>query len=292
MDFVTVVPAKCILACEHVIINQGFAIVAPFKHFSLSLSYTENKVKTIKTISGEVSSLPIYLWMVIRNALELVNQNPQELTGFFDLKNNILVGAGLGFSAALCVAVAKWAVYYGLIKQTELFEFAVQLEDIFHVKSSGVDIAGVLAEDITKYYSTHETSLIAAKWKPLLYISSSGEKSITRRCVDQVIKLRQTDPAKGNAIDTKMMGAATQILNALESTSNEGFPLMVSGLNQGNECFYEWKLVSEKLNDHIKEIKKYAAACKIIGAGYGGHVVSLWQEEPPEKLPFKLIRLL
>ena len=47
----------------------------------------------------------------------------------------------------------------------------------------------------------------------------------------------------------------------------------------------------QKLNDHINILKKYALACKVIGAGYGGHVLSLWETEPQIDLPLKLHRL-
>jgi len=41
----------------------------------------------------------------------------------------------------------------------------------------------------------------------------------------------------------------------------------------------------------VTELKKHALACKIIGAGFGGHVVSLWENTPPENLPFELTLL-
>lgn len=291
MDFKIDVPAKCILAGEHTILHSGFAIVSPFKSYTLSLSYAYSDIKTAKTITGEFASTPIYLWMAISKACELAGKDARELNGQFNLKSNILVGAGLGFSAALCVAVAKWAVYFGMINDTETFEFAVKLEDIFHGKSSGVDIAGVLSKQIIQYTNTREIHPISPTWHPKLYISSSGEYSITERCVALVNKFRQEHPTEASAVDTKMINASKQILHALQKNDNESFELLAYGLNEGNECFYKWGLVSEKLNAHIQQVKQYAYACKIIGAGYGGHIISLWKDEPPKNLPFKLVKL-
>lgn len=293
MNFHTRVPAKCILSGEHVITNRGFAFVTPFPNYSLSLSYTKDPIRTIHTITTEgLNSLSIMLWPVVQHALELTENNPAELTGYFSIESSIPIGAGLGFSAAICVAVARWCLYYGLISNTELFEFAIQLENDFHVKSSGLDIAGVMSQGVVKYFADHAIQPIQPRWKPHLYVSSSGEKSITDSCVKTVNTLRRTNPELATRIDDKMIESSGEIQMALESDAVEGFPLLEDALNKGNQCFYDWGLVSEKLHEHVKELQKHAKACKIVGAGYGGHVLSLWEKEPETHLPFKLHRLL
>lgn len=293
MDFHTSVPAKCILAGEHVIVNRGFAFVTPFTNYKLTLDYAKDAVRTIQTISAEGNnSLSIMLWPVISQALLLRDKNPAELTGFFKIDCSIPIGAGLGFSAAICVAVARWCLYYGLISQAELFEFAIQLENAFHVKSSGLDIAGVMSSGVIKYSTNHDIQPIQPRWKPHLYVSSSGEKSITDSCVRTVNALRKSHPELASGIDDQMLESSREIQMALESEATEGFLLLESALNKGNQCFYDWGLVSEKLHRHVQELKKHAKACKIVGAGYGGHVISLWEKEPDVHLPFKLHRLL
>ncbi|QRN02787.1 mevalonate kinase [Legionella sp. MW5194] len=293
MDFHTSVPAKCILAGEHVIVHRGFAFVTPFSNYTLTLGYTKDSVRTIQTISTEgENSLSIMLWPVVSNALMLAEKNPAELTGFFTIHSSIPIGAGLGFSAALCVAVARWCLYYGLISQAELFEFAIELENEFHIKSSGLDIAGVMSSGVIKYTANHEIQPIEPRWRPHLYVSSSGEKSITDSCVKTVNTLRKTNPELANRIDDRMLDSSREIQMALESEATEGFLLLESALNKGNQCFYDWGLVSDKLHQHVQELKKHAKACKIVGAGYGGHVISLWDKEPDGHLPFKLHRLL
>lgn len=293
MNFKVLIPAKCILAGEHTILQRGHAVVAPFNKYHLSLKYTpNNKIKTLHTISGDgINSMQIILWPIVRRAFELLNKDICQLTGLFDIKSTIPPCGGLGFSAALCVAVAKWAIYYEILPPEQLFDFAVKLEDCFHGKSSGLDIAGVMSEGIIQYFSTREIAPLRLAWQPNLYISSSGESSFSESCIKKVNELRKNDAAKAKLIDDKMFCSSVLVKKALEQPQETGLPLLIAAINMANECFYDWDLVSPKLDEHLKQLKKTALACKIIGAGFGGHVVSLWKEKPPKDLKLKLTSL-
>ncbi|KTD74632.1 mevalonate kinase [Legionella waltersii] len=292
MSFRTRVPAKCIIAGEHVIQRGGFALVSPLMSYHFSLEYVPAEIKTTATISGEGhNSLQVLLWPVVNHALDLLNRNPANLKGYFNIRNTIPIGGGLGFSAAISVAVAQWVANQQWIKPSEIFEFAVKLEGIFHGQSSGVDIAGVMSNKLIIYYSSHEIASITPLWKPKLYLSNSEVTSITKSCVEKVKNLRDSDKEKAQQIDDKMRLATTLVKEALMREDNLGLSLLINGLNLGNECYYEWGLVSPKLNDHVLVLKEHALATKIVGAGYGGHVLSLWKDNPPPDFPIKLYPL-
>ncbi|CEG56627.1 mevalonate kinase family protein [Legionella fallonii] len=292
MTFKVKVPAKCILAGEHLILERGYAIVAPLHRYHLTLSYEPHTIKTKYTISAEGNnSLGIILWPAICKAYELLQKDHNKITGFFNIKSTIIPCGGIGFSAALCVAITEWLIYQGLLSRSELFQFARQLEDMFHKRSSGVDIAGVTAKNIIKYYSNSEIIEMSISWQPLLYISSSDETSFSGPCVKKVLELKKENPAKAEAIYDKMLQAVILINNALENKNDASLDILARGLTMGNECFYEWDLISPQLHDHIELLKQHALACKIIGAGFGGHVLSLWAESPPVNFPIKLYRL-
>ena len=53
MSFSIKVPAKCIIAGEHLILERGFAIVAPFNLYHLELIHQPDAIKTMYTISAE-----------------------------------------------------------------------------------------------------------------------------------------------------------------------------------------------------------------------------------------------
>lgn len=292
MTFQIRIPSKCILAGEHTIIKQGFAIVAPCHRYYLALKYTHNNTLTQSSISGEgYNSTMVILWPVIERALHILEKDPSALKGYFQVKWSIPPCGGLGFSAALCVAVAKWAIYCGFLSESELFDFATRLEDRFHGKSSGVDIAGVLSEGIIEYSSTRQRESIACKWLPKLYLSSSGEQSISERCIKKVIQLRETQPEKANTIDNNMMLSCAMVRNALQLPEELGLPILTNALALANSCFYDWGLISPAMDAHICILQKHALACKVVGAGYGGHVLSLWKQDPPEDLKFDIFPL-
>lgn len=192
MTFTIKVPAKCILAGEHLILERGYAIVAPFHQYSLTLSYEPSNIKATHLISAEESnSFGIVLWPAIYKAYELLQKDPNKITGSFDIKSTITPCGGLGFSAALCVAITEWIIYQGLLPRSELFQFAVELENMFHKQSSGVDIAGVTAKNIIKYFPNREICAMNIAWEPLFYISSSNESSFTGSCVKKVQELKK-----------------------------------------------------------------------------------------------------
>ncbi|STX50796.1 mevalonate kinase [Legionella busanensis] len=294
MSFNIEIPAKCILAGEHSILERGFALVVPFNKFKLSLNYYPDEMKTMHTISAEGNnSLGIILWPVLSKACQLLNKDPHKLTGFFQMESTIPPCSGLGFSAALCVAVAEWVIQQGYLTRANLFDFAIELENMFHKKSSGVDIAGVTSNHIIQYSFNKEVAKISPCWEPELYISGSEEKSITRLCVEKVRELKKSDPKKAKEIYEKMALAVELIKFSLESDDKETqLSYITQGLTLGNQCFYDWGLTSQALTQHIKQLETYnTLACKVIGAGVGGYVLSLWKETPPQNLPFKLHRL-
>ncbi|MBN9230879.1 MAG: mevalonate kinase [Legionella sp. 40-6] len=292
--FRTQVSAKCILAGEHYIVHGGTAIVFPFNHYTLTLSHQPAAIKSMRTISGEGgNSLGIMLWPVICKAYEYLDLNPYQLTGYFEINSTIIPCGGLGFSAAICVAVTQWLIYQKLIPASDLFQFARRLEDMFHKKSSGIDILGVLAKNMIHYTAEGEVVPLETNWRPNLYISSSGEQSFTEPCVNKVNEFLRNEPQKAEQVFKKMADSVELIKKALECNSAEqGHELLAEGLHLGNQCFYDWDLVSDKLHTHLEILKKHACAAKVVGAGFGGHVVSLWKQKPPENLPFKLYPLL
>ena len=244
MSFETHLPAKCILSGEYTILKKGFAIVCPFEKYELSLSYTPGDIKTVRTISGEgFDSMLIILWSVVTQALEYLGEKPNELTGTFKIKCSIPPCSGLGFSAALCVSIAEWAIYCGYISKENLFDFALKLEDNFHLKSSGVDVAGVMSKKVIMYSATREITNLALAWHPYLYISSSGEQSITKHCMERINELNKTEPERVTNAEEKMRVASIKTKEALESDNNNRLALLSEAINMGNECYYEWDLV-------------------------------------------------
>lgn len=293
MNFKILLPAKCILSGDYVVVNNGFAIICPYRRYNLELQYFPSDIKTVRTISGEgFNSMQLILWSIISQAFNFLDEDHFQLTGHFALKCTIPPYSGLGFYAALYSAVAEWLVYYGLLSRSDLFEFALKLESGCQIRTNGADIIGVLSKGIITYSSSHQVCDLRHTWHPQLYISSSGEKQISQDGLVKINEMRKQDPQKVACIDEQMRTATFETKQALESDREHRLYLLADALNLANECYYGWDLVSEQLENHINILRKYALACKILGVGYGGHVLSLWKEKPDVDLPFKLHRLI
>lgn len=290
-DFQTTTYGKWILAGEHAVLRGHGALVFPIKEKYLNLRYLANNNALSAQYDGERGNDNHALfWSVIEKGLQLVGLPLKNTFGEFHLYSNIPVGAGMGASAALCVALARWFVAQDLISDESLHEFAKQLEDIFHGKSSGLDIAGVAAPTGV-YFQQGKWNQIKQAWQPKWYLSSCGEIGKTSLCIQQVNKIWELDFAYASQIDLNMFDSVLQARNALERDTSESKALLADAMNRAAGCFYDWGLVSGELQHHMNELKNAGAiAVKPTGSGGGGHVVSLWDENP-SRLSKTLIRI-
>jgi mevalonate kinase len=271
-------PAKCILSGEHTVLNGGTAIVSPLKAYTTTLEYHESA----KKLEMFFNSRPFTKGIL--NLLQSLALLPSTFSGTLNVKSNIPQASGLGSSAALCVSIAHLLVQHGYILAEKIFEVARMCENLFHGKSSGVDIAGVMSDKVLLYSMDKSPIIFVPVWQPQLYVSYSGAPSNTKQAVAKVRKYRHTIP--GANIDENMESATQQIYGALLSVDlKTRLQQLRDGLNQSSECFEEWGLIGDFLRIHQnKLIQAGAIATKPTGSGEGGHVLSLWQEPPPPHL--------
>lgn len=279
------VPGKWILAGEHAVLRGSAALVFPLHSRALELSFQSDADASDLTLelSGEHGEeLKLLVWGVLEKACELKSISRNTLLGNLKLKSSIPIGAGLGASAALCVAVSHWFLSMHIISRSEQYEFARTLENLFHGESSGVDIAVALSQAPLKFIRGEQPETLLARWQPKWFVSYSGKRGVTLDCVNQVKALFKSNEHLALEIDAEMERSVMLAEKALALNEAQGFSVLKEAIENANICFQRWGLDNPSHQKMLMDAG--AVATKPTGSGGGGYVLSLWTENPPAEV--------
>lgn len=274
------VPGKWILAGEHAVLRGSPALVFPLKSRQLKLAYSPLPDESLRLIlaGDHGNEMQILFWEVFEKACEATKIHRSDFRGTLQLESRIPIGAGLGASAALCVAIGRWFQSMNLIGEADVYEFSRGLENLFHGESSGVDIAVALSGEGLRFLRAGERTPVRMNWTPQWYVSYSGQRGVTLECVNKVKALLHENPELGERIDQDMKSAVQMAETALSLTEDEGLPLLKKSMDLARSCYERWGLSVDSHLDWLME--QGAFAVKPTGSGGGGYVLSLWTQPP------------
>jgi mevalonate kinase len=281
-DSVIKVHAKWILSGEHSVLRGSPALVFPLKSKSLNVTIEDSTELNVQFKGSLGSDLELLFWGVLEKAMHRVGKNNSDLRKKIVFESEIPIGAGLGASASLCVAVGKILNKQGWIKDIDLYETCRDLENLFHGESSGVDIAVALSGEGLKFVRNGERSPIKMNWRPRLYVSYSGKRGVTMECIRKVKSLMAADPALGKKLDQQMTQSVELCERALALDEAEGLKVLKQGMDLALDSFEQWGLTRGSVQDHLQMLRTAGAyAVKPTGSGDGGYILSLWENQPP-----------
>ncbi len=277
---------KCIIVGEHAVLRGHPAVVYPFRGKSFVLRYRAGDRPLQVTTAGDFGrEAQLVFHSLLEKAVSKVGRSPSEIRGEIEIENTIAVGAGLGASAALCVGVGRLLSRFNWLEPSGIYDFARELEDMFHGESSGVDIATALFEKPLIFVRGEKPQVLEAKWTPHWYLSYSGQRGITADCVRQVKTLWAKEPLRAVEIDREMRVAVDDVILSLRSEAPERKLRLAQALHQARHAFEKWGLAEGSLLEHMKVLDRSGAlSYKPTGSGGGGHVLSLWESRPPENV--------
>mgnify|MGYP003949880961 CR=1 FL=1 len=272
-EFSTRVVGKWILAGEHTVLRGGKAVALPYDKSSLELRFKPN---------AHFEELKIYPIEAAEYVMTLIEKLRKEfsfelkLSGQLIIDNQIPIRSGLGSSAALCVSLVKWfSTLKNNFSEDELIKVAIKLEDLFHGKSSGLDVSVVFFEKPLLFSKEGYQFLPQLENKSNFRFHHTGEYSSTKDCIEDVNQFTEKNPKASKELDKQMATAVDIITQGLSEGLNK--KKIVEGINLAQNCFESWQLVSSRAKKMIKKLKEDGAlAVKMTGAGKGGYLVSFW----------------
>lgn len=287
-------PGKIILFGEHAVVYGQPAIAAPVSQVRAWARVSDGDQPGVYISAPDLGEEH---WLeesagddAIAAAVRLVQQaaNLEDLPHLrLEVRSDIPIASGLGSgaatAAALIRALARHLQRPDLAADARVAELTYEVEKIHHGTPSGIDNTVVALEKAIVFVRRRPRNLIEpfAVARPLtLLVADTGVRSSTREVVADVRRRWQAQRQPFEAL----FASCGRIARSAQSALEEGDLQTVGRLMNENQTLLQAMTVSspqlERLIAAAREVG--ASGAKLSGAGRGGNMIALVDEENRE----------
>ena len=289
MKSIASAPGKIILFGEHFVVHGTKAILAAIdKRVTVTSTFTDNKTIKVNSQLGTIE-VPISSsyeeaksefrpFIFLANKMINSNQNVSGLEVTID--SDIPIGVGLGSSSACCVAAA--ASICGLFKELsseEILNLSIEAEKTIFPDTSGADCTVCTYGGMIEYPSIEK---IDNTFDLNLLIANSMIPHNTKNSVEKVNKFKENDEERFSQLcdlETKLID---EVITAMKNNDATTFGLKMS---ENQKYLEEIQVSNDTLRDMISSLNEISLGSKITGAGDGGCIIALVNDDNMDKVP-------
>lgn len=283
-------PGKVILFGEHAVVYGRPAIAVPVIQVEATANVQPAPAGSGLTIVAAdldervaLSDAPLDEPLALAARLTLERLSAPEPDATLTITSTIPIASGLGSGAAVSTALIRALARFldHELKPADLSALVFEVEKIHHGTPSGLDNT-VVAHAQPVYFVREETMDRLALGAPLtLLIADSGLPSPTGEIVAHVRQKRESEPAHYDALFDQIGEVTNEARQSMEEGDVDTVGML---MDQNHELLIDLDVSSNELDDLV-ETARFAGAlgAKLSGAGRGGNVVALVEDELAEE---------
>lgn len=282
-------PGKVILFGEHAVVYGRPAIAAPVTQVKATavvrpalagsgLTLIASDLKQQITLATAPGDEPL----AAAARLTLAHLRAHEPDATLIIRSTIPIASGLGSGAAVSTALVRaLAGFLGhKLPPAEVSRLVFEVEKIHHGTPSGIDNTVVAYGKPIYFVREQPIERLKIGCPFTLLIGDSGVPSPTGKIVARVRRAWQREPAHYDALFDRIGDIADEARQALEDGDIEA---LGSLMDENHELLSELGVSSSRLDDLVNASRLAGAlGAKLSGAGQGGNVIALVEEDCAE----------
>jgi len=216
----------------------------------------------------------VYLANKIINSKQ--NASGLEIT----IDSDIPIGVGLGSSSACCVAAAaSISELFNELSSEEILKMSIEAEKTIFPDSSGADCTVCTYGGMIEYPSIEK---IDNTFDLNLLIVNSMIPHNTKNSVEKVNKFKENDEERFSQLCDLENGLIDEVIIAMKNNDTTTLGLKMS---ENQKYLEEIQVSNDTLRDMINSLNEISLGSKITGAGDGGCIIALVEDENMDKVP-------